>query len=233
MNSNNSIQDVSWGDSRDETKEILGGIGFHEKSEWKNAPAVFDEHTLRIFGLPVMEDWEVPYMEELAKIVTSKGGVILELGYGMGISATFIQKVAISKHIIVEANHDVAEKAREFGKTVTYPVEVLEGFWEEVIDQVPDGSVDGIIFDTFPLSELEVHKNHFFFFETAYKKLKTGGVFTYYSDEIDSYHPMHLEKLMAAGFKKENIDGTVIAVKPPANCQYWQSERMLAPIVIK
>ena len=158
------------------TLEILTrvDIGFQDRQAWKNAPATFDEHTLKIFGHPVMEDWETPYMEELAKIATSKGGVILELGYGMGISANFIQKTNVERYIIIEANHEVAEKAREFGKKAIHTVEILEGLWEEVIDQVPNESIDGILFDTYPLSELEIHKNHFGFFRVAYEKLRFG-----------------------------------------------------------
>ncbi len=230
---NKSYKEIVWGDDRDKTQKTLSNIGFREKEDWKSAPAVFDEHTLRIFELPVMEDWETPYMEELAKIVTSKGGVILELGYGMGISANFIQKANIERHIIIEANHKVAEKAREFGGKANHPVEVLEGFWEEVIDKIPNESIDGILFDTYPLTELEVHKNHFAFFETAYRKLKKGGVFTYYSDEIDGYHPIHIQKLIEAGFEQKNIKGIITKVKPPKDCQYWQSNKMLVPIVIK
>ena len=229
----NTDKKIVWGDDRDKTQKILSNIGFQEKEDWENAPAVFDEHTLRIFELPVMEDWETPYMEELAKIATSKGGVILELVYGMGISANFIQKANIAKHIIIEANHQVAEMAREFGKKANHPVEVLEGFWEEVIDEISDGTIDGILFDTYPLTELEVHKNHFAFFETAYKKLKLGGVFTYYSDEIDTYHPIHMQKLIEAGFKEKNISGKITTVKPPQDCKYWQSDKMLTPIVVK
>jgi guanidinoacetate N-methyltransferase len=222
-----------WHDVRDITHQTRVDIGFQDKQTWKNAPAVFDEHTLKIFGHPVMEDWETPYIEELANIATSKGGSILELGFGMAISAGFIQRAQIVKHIIIEANHEVAEKARQFASSASHPVEVLEGLWEEVIDRVPDGSIDGILFDTYPLSELEIHKNHFGFFRTAFKKLKSGGIFTYYSDEIDSYHPVHLQKLMEAGFKKERIQGKVIPMHPPANCQYWKAATMLAPIVVK
>ena len=222
-----------WGDVRDTTHQIRIDIGFQDRQAWKKAPAIFDEHSLKIFGHPVMEDWETPYMRELAEIATTNGGVILELGFGMAISANFIQKANIKKHIIVEANHEVAERAHAFAKKAVHPIEVLEGFWEEVIDQVPDESVDGILFDTYPLSELEIHKNHFGFFRTAFKKLKLGGVFTYYSDEIDGYHRVHLQRLMDAGFKKENIRGKVIPMSPPPDCQYWKANTMLAPIVIK
>jgi len=208
-----------WGDVRDITYQTRVNIGFQDRQAWKQAPAVFDQHTLKIFGHPVMEDWETPYMQELAKIATSNGGVILELGFGMGISSGFIQQTDIAKHIIVEANHEVAEKAREFAKHAPHPVEVIEGLWEETVNQIPDGSIDGILFDTYPLSELEIHKNHFGFFRTAFQKLKPGGVFTYYSDEIDAYSPNHLAKLIAAGFSRENINSRIVSIEPPVDCQ--------------
>jgi len=204
-----------------------------EKEEWKDAPATFTEHDLKIFGQPVMEDWEDDYMRELANIASSHGGVVLELGYGMGISARYIQKNKIEKHIIIEANHDVAEKAREFAKTATYPVEVMEGFWEEEILKIPDESIDGILFDTYPLSEKELYQNHFFFFPFAYQKLKTGGIFTYYSDEVEKFSDVHLKKLQEAGFKLENINGKPFPVTPPADCEYWKDSTMLAPNIVK
>lgn len=222
-----------WGDVRDVTHKTRVDIGFKKKQDWKQARAIFDKHTLKIHGHPVMEDWETPYMKELAKIATSKGGTILELGYGMGISSRFIQQADIEKHIIIEANHEVAKKARKFAKNASHPTEVLEGFWEEILDQVPDGSIDGILFDTYPLSELEIHKNHFGFFRAAFRELKEGGVFTYYSDEINSYTHNHLQKLVEAGFKKDNIKGKIIPMNPPSDCEYWKAKTMLAPIVVK
>lgn len=204
-----------------------------DKKEWIDAPAQFSEHELKILGEPVMEDWETSYMEELAKVACSNGGTILELGFGMAISAKFIQQHDIKKHIIIEANKDVAEKAREFAKSAPHETEVLEGFWEDVIEKVPDGSVDGILFDTYPVSELELYQNHFYFFPLAYKKLKEGGVFTYYSDEIDSFGAVHLKKLKEAGFKAENINSIVTKVNPPKDCEYWKADSMLTPIVTK
>jgi guanidinoacetate N-methyltransferase len=204
-----------------------------DRKEWIGAKARFSEHELKILGEPVMEDWETPYMEELARVACSKGGTILELGFGMAISAKFIQQYNIQKHIIIEANKDVAEKAREFAKGASHETIVLEGFWEDVIEKVPDGSVDGILFDTYPVTELELYQNHFKFFPFAYRKLKVGGVFTYYSDEVNSFGAVHLKKLKEAGFRAENINSMVTKINPPKDCEYWKDDTMLTPIVTK
>ena len=204
-----------------------------KKDEWKSAEANFSEHDLKIFGCAVMEDWETPYMEDLADIACSNGGVVLELGFGMGISAGFIQKHDIQKHIIIEVNADVAKKAREFAKNAPHTTEVLEGLWEDVIEQIPDKSLDGILFDTYPLTEEEVYQNHFGFFEVAYRKLKEGGIFTYYSDEISNFGPVHLDKLHAAGFKAENIKSRIVSIHPPQDCEYWKADTILSPIIRK
>ncbi len=203
------------------------------KDDWKNAEANFSEHDLKIFGHAVMEDWETPYMKELADIACRNGGIVLELGFGMGISAGFIQQHDIQKHIIIEVNADVAEKARVFAKSAPHTVEVLEGLWEDVIDRVPDNSLDGILFDTYPLTEDEVYQNHFGFFDVAYKKLKKNGIFTYYSDEVSEFGSVHLRKLQAAGFHIDNIQSKITAVAPPKNCEYWKANTILSPIIRK
>ncbi len=204
-----------------------------QKDDWKNAKADFSEHDLKIFGHAVMEDWETPYMKELADIACGNKGIVLELGFGMGISAGFIQKNDIEKHIIIEVNAAVAQKAREFAKNAPHSTEVLEGLWEDAIVQIPDESLDGILFDTYPLTEDEVYQNHFGFFKVAYKKLKKNGIFTYYSDEISEFGKVHLRKLQEAGFAIENIQSKITCVSPPKDCEYWKANTILSPIIRK
>jgi len=205
----------------------------YDKKDWHKAKAVFKKHSLRILGEPVMEDWEEPYMKDLAKIVTSKGGTVLELGFGMGISAGFIQAQKIDTHIIIEANHDVVKQGLKFASKAKKSTVILEGLWEDVIKVIPDNSLDGILFDTYPLSEVELYQNHFLFFPFAYAKLKKGGVFTYYSDEENSFGKVHLRKLKQAGFLEKNISGHSVKVNPPKDCEYWKSNLIWSPIVIK
>lgn len=204
-----------------------------EKDDWLTAPAVFSEHKLEILGCAVMEDWESQYMKELAEIASVNGGTILEIGFGMGISGQFIQEHNIKKHIIVEANEQVAVKARAFAKSAAHETVVLEGLWQNVIDQIPDGSVDGVLFDAYPLTEEELYQSHFFFFGAAHCKLRGGGVLTYYSGEIETFGKVHTQKLIEAGFLIDNIKGRIIEVNPPEDCEYWKAKTIMAPIIKK
>ncbi len=134
--------------------------------QWTTAEAEFSEHDLRILGEPVMEDWEEPYMRVLAEIATTNGGVVLEVGHGMGISARFIQQAQITQHIIIEANRAVALKAREWARSCPIETIVLERLWQQAIASIPDDSLDGILFDTYPLSEKERIRTTSRFFPT-------------------------------------------------------------------
>ena len=63
-----------------------------------------EDEAMLAFGEIVMARDETPYMLELAKVVTSStaGSTILEVGFGMAISAGFIQEQGCQKHVIIE-----------------------------------------------------------------------------------------------------------------------------------
>lgn len=206
-----------------------------EAADWGLAPAVYDEHTLKILGNEVMEDWETGYMHALASIATRNGGVILELGYGMGISAKAIQAADIETHFVVEMHPQVAAKGilDNTEAVASGKLHMLSGRWQDVTPRLASESFDGILFDTYPIKQEEMIGPHMYFFEEAHRLLKPGGVLTYYSDEATGYKPQHLERLTNAGFRQEDIDFQICDVTPPENCEYWQDPTIIAPIVKK
>lgn len=206
-----------------------------EAADWGKAPAVYDEHTLKILGKEVMEDWETGYMHTLAGIATSNGGVVLELGYGMGISARAIQTANIDSHVVVELHPQVVQKCAQdnAGALSSGRMHVFSGLWQRVTPMLAARSFDGILFDTYPLNEQEMIGPHMYFFDEAFRLLKPGGVLTYYSDEATDFRPEHRARLTTAGFAPENIDFQVCNVTPPPNCEYWRDPTIIAPIVRK
>ena len=64
----------------------------------------------------VMMDWETPIMKRSAEWVTNGGKAesVLEIGYGMGIAASFIQAYQPDQHTIMELHPNIAERAEEY-----------------------------------------------------------------------------------------------------------------------
>ena len=201
-----------------------------EKSQWKNEKITVTEDKLEICGHPVMERWEEPYMKKLAEIATSKGGRVLEVGFGLGVSSECIQQHNIEEHHIIEANDYVYERLISFANEATHSVYPYLGFWEEVVDRFPDNFFDGILFDTYPILDSELHTARFAFFNEAYRLLREGGVFTHYSGELE-FTPEYIQRLTSSRFTQ--YSGQLVAVSPPGDCQYWDENYIMAPRIIK
>jgi hypothetical protein len=94
-----------------------GYVGLDDKLNYGAKAAISKTH-LTIEGHPVMEAWETPYMHALADKVSGPGGHMLEVGFGMAISATQVQShPKVTKHTILEINEDVYNTALEWKKS--------------------------------------------------------------------------------------------------------------------
>lgn len=205
--------------------------------ELAKAQAKYGDSQLEISGQQVMQDWERPYMEAMARVVTETHGDVLEVGFGMGISATYIQTMGVRSHTIIECNQDVRKSFEDWKSP--YPgreIRLVFGRWQDTIDDL--GVFDGIFFDTYPLSEQEFNKyviedvtfgQHFF--EPAAKHLRDGGIFTYYSNEIDSVSRRHQRALF------KHFTSVTFSVChplfPPQDCNYWWADSMMVVKAVK
>lgn len=145
----------------------------------------------------IMEDWQIPVMKAMARMVTETHGDVLEVGFGRGLSADFIQAEGVRSHTIVECNDAVVEHYHAWAQQ--YPnrdLRLIHGTWQETTDQLD--RYDGIFFHTYPLNEEEyiehVARSVTFaehFFPTAAAHLRPGGIFTYLTNEIDSLSRAH------------------------------------------
>ncbi len=70
-----------------------------------------------------------------------------------------------------------------------------------------------------------------YFFAEVRRLLKTGGVFTYFSDEVREFSPRHRQALADAGFS----DGVaeVCEVGTPEECLYWKDKAIVVPACTK
>jgi len=95
--------------------------------------------------LQVMMNWEDSIMSASAAYVCQKGGDILEIGFGMGISAGYIQSHSINSHTICENHSQIIPLALEWAKDKPN-VNIVTSSWYDVRNEL--GTFDGIFYDT-------------------------------------------------------------------------------------
>jgi len=214
-------------------RKVLGCPDYSDQmaQTWRDSEISIDGEFLKIQGHPVMEEWERPYMARLAEIATSQGGKVLELGFGMAISATFIESHPIKEHHIIEANKQVAKRGEAWAKTVAKSkVTIHEGFSWDITPSLPDASFDGILYDTYPIKEGAANKHHLEFFSEAARLLRPGGVFTYFCNEDTDLSAEEKALLDKAGF---DVTTEKVDVPTPDDCQYWRAKTIVAPTCVR
>jgi guanidinoacetate N-methyltransferase len=161
-----------------------------------------DRATVALRDDEIMEDWQIPVMAAMAGIAAAAHGDVLEIGFGRGVSSSFLQQAGVRSHTIVECNPSVIDRFHTWRADLPAnpPVTLIEGRWQDVTDQF--GEYDGIFFHTYPLDDDEyadVVRSVTFaepFFPVAAGHLRPGGVFTYLTNEADSLSRAHQRLLL-------------------------------------
>ena len=185
---------------------------------WKNSDIYLDNYILYIRGEHVMNSDENILMKEMTEILKNCDGKIVEAGYGMGISAKYLDSYEnIKTHTIVEANKYVYDNLINYANTVknTEIIPVFDLF-ENWILKESNESYDGVFFDTYPINckgprfDDSTIKN----FKEIYRILKFGGLFTFYDNYV---YDINLIKkhLIEVGFLEENIKFKYCSIPDP------------------
>ena len=134
---------------------------------------VFNESNI-VYGkdVYVMMDWEDPLMSASAAYICEGGGDILEIGFGMGISAGYIQSHTINTHTIIENHPDIIPKAQAWAASRSN-VTIVEGSWYDIKTEL--STYDGLFMDTYG------DKNHTQFSSSLSSLMKVGGKATWWN----------------------------------------------------
>jgi amino acid adenylation domain-containing protein len=185
----------------------------------------------------IMEDWQVPLMRAMAREVTQAHGDVLEIGFGRGVSADFIQQAGVRSHTIVEMNdHSVEHYFRPW--RARYPEQLIHlhhGRWQDVVPSL--GLFDGIFFHAFPMNEEEFMAHvleSVTFAEHAFPamaaRLRPGGCFTYLTTEIDSLSRRH-QRALLRHFRSLSFRVEPVRVPPETRDAWWASSMVVIKAV--
>ena len=182
----------------------------------KNSTLIFEPHQIvfsssfAMFDVEqVMMDWEIPLMQAHAEIVCHNQGDILEVGFGMGISSTYIQQLNPTSHTIIEIHPQIFARAQEWA-TDKPNVTLIFSDWYDCVDTL--ATYDGIFFDTYG----DIHYQEF----TQYvpQLAKSGAYFTWWNNLPAQQNVFDLS----------DVTYTEYSVNPPQNT-YFNSLKYYLP----
>ena len=163
-------------------------------------------------GIEVMMDWEDGIMQKSAEYVCQSKGDVLEIGFGMGICADYIQAQGVNSHTIIEIHPQILERLNTWASSKSN-VTVIEGDWSSVGGL---STYDGIFLDTFGDDNLDKFKD----FATA--KAKSGAKVTYWNNSEN--------KPNKYGFS--SVDFEDISVSPDENTYFNHSTYSMPKVVL-
>ncbi len=206
------------------------------RQAWRDAKPIITktaegETVMRILDHEVMSNYQIPYMKKLADIVTQNGGDVLNIGYGLGLIDNEIESYRktrkIGRHVVIENNKYIAASARK-----NKNLEVIEDEWQNAINRFRGDQFDGIIYDGYPLSLAEIHRDGIVFIEKIVERnlLRKNGTLTFYVDAAEKFgddFSGYLNKLGFAFVKVEKVGIT----PPNRERQIWVRDHFLAPTI--
>jgi hypothetical protein len=174
-------------------------------------------------GYQVMMEWEKEYMKDLIEKLNPFGDV-LEIGFGLGISANFIQKYNIKSHTIIECNPVVLKELKKWAKKQKHKVIIVEGRWQDVLSSL--GYFDTIFFDDTPeTNSLEGDpfdtRVYDFFHSISNNNVRKGTRFNWFMCN-DIYW-------LVNPFIKWDVDMKKYIV--PDNCNYVKNSTLFLPLI--
>ncbi len=185
----------------------------------------------------LMEDWQIPLLDAMARHVTSTRGDVLEIGFGRGVSAEMIQRLGVRSHTIIEPNAQVIEQHFEpwRARHAEASIRLIPARWQDV--GAPLGPFDGVFFHAVPVNEHEFAEfmvRGVTFAEHAFEAmaalLRRGGVFTYLTTEIDSLSREHQRRLLRH-FREISLRVEPLDVPADTRDMWWATSMVVIKAV--
>lgn len=172
---------------------------------FKDKKLIVDKDSIKTNkGETVMHKWEDDLMKKSADFVCANGGHILEIGYGMGISANYIQQNKIESHTICEIHPQIQTRLKKWAWDKEEIIILGDWYeslmnWQDDVDQTK--TFDGILYDA--------HRdpNHKMFKRLVELVANKGCRITWWNNSPREWNEMKLP----------NVEFEQIKVNPPKN----------------
>jgi len=215
-----------------------------KRSDWKTSEAHYHEsddgeRVLKINDLEIMGEFQAPYMRVLAQSILVRDGIMLNIGFGLGLADSVIQEYGdgIKEHHIVEINEDVFSQAEAWKSDQPHQNKIVlhQGDWKDVMpDLNSEGRLfDGILYDGYPLEVQELCRDSvdFIGFTLGNRMLtEHKGKMAFYLDATEGMGQAFKGYLFELGVTKISEQRVPVQL-PNRKLNHWFTSHFIAPLL--
>ncbi|MFA7893821.1 class I SAM-dependent methyltransferase [Pseudomonas putida] len=201
-----------------------------QRSDYLEAEAIYSGDSLRIGDEFVMHEWERPLIRRMVEDLNlTPGDRLLEIGFGMGISASILQEFRPASHTIVEPHPQVLEQAERW-KSGRASIQLHTGYWQKL--GTPAQRYSAIFFDPFSDKMEAVDDENLRFLEFAAQSLlgEDGRLALFC---IRPMLPLEYQRVMFEHYRQVKISSVQVTPKDTASPAADFDGRMISVVLYK
>ncbi|RFD27451.1 hypothetical protein CER19_18310 [Pseudomonas sp. GL93] len=201
-----------------------------QRKDYLATEAVYTGDSLRIGDEYVMHEWERPLIRRMVEdLKLTPDDHLLEIGFGMGISASILQEFGPASHTIVEPHPQVLVQAERWKGTRTN-IQLHSGYWQQ-LDAGPQ-RYSAIFFDPFADDMAAVDDENLRFLKFAAQSLLgDGGRLALFC--IRPLLPREYQRVMFEHYRRVEISSVQVAPRDTANPTAELDGRMISVVLHK
>jgi hypothetical protein len=184
----------------------------------------------------IMMEWEKPYMEKSIELLNPFGKV-LEIGFGLGYSATKICSFKnVKEYSVIECMPIVWEKFEEFKnkQQIARPelkINLIKGRWEDVLQTME--TFDSIYFDDYVLnSDIDIGNRRITHDRSSHFLQKVLQNHTRIGSRISFYSSVNIIE-MYKNISCIHVECSEYKIDIPSDCKYAKGDKMYIPVITK
>lgn len=201
-----------------------------EQKEYLKEHVKYTDKYLQIGSSYVMHEWERPLITKMVEdLKITSSDEILEIGFGMGISASLIQQFNPANHTIIEPHPQIFKRAQKWKKE-NNNISLREGYWQQLSYSTPCFSK--IFFDPFSDDIDAVDRENIEFLEFASQNLlKKNGRLALFC--IHPMLPKHYQLSIFNHYKSLEINVVHVAPQDTDDPTLNKNGKMISVILHK